>query len=240
MKTFSSLCLCLLLTACSSLRTNIDRQANTTKVQQVNPYHLELIDELYDGEKLFLKLQLEQREKNRVAAYPTFLAVETYANGELGSEKYYLLEDLEFDHESAVILSVDAVRMSDYQLKLYWGKEAQAFYAKIYPELISSLELSEIKVEKLQICKDECQFRYNLDILLKNNSDITIPEASLLVNLVEDVDSVSISEGLPVFQQKIPLKALNLASKSSRKLNFVLVEPKELVDMALQVQVKLD
>ncbi len=210
----------------------------TPKQVLANPYTLEVVEELYDGETLFL--QVELKELTTLPDKLTLISLAGFNDQQDKKEKFFNLQDLQTDSKNQITLAIPVKNLVEYQIQLFWGKQAWSFYTQIYPLLASNLDIINGEVEKLRECQlEDCQIKFKIKFDLLNKNEITVPKINLTLSLLEntEVDGLIIPNEL--FSKNIPINDLNLAADEVRQLEYIIAQPKELNELNTLAEVSI-
>ncbi len=223
-----------LLLACSAK----SRLIASSKPNLINPYSLKVVDEIYDGETLFLQVRLKELTKLPDAF--SLIALTGYNQDQVKTEKFFNLIDLQKDSENQVTLALPVINLVDYQIQLYWGKQAWDYYRIIYPQLAAALKIINGNVEKLKECQqDACQIKFKIKFDLQNKAEFTIPKINLIISLSEKIATGETVELTELYAKSIPINDFNIASGEVRQLEYLIVQPAELDELPTIAEVRI-
>lgn len=141
-------------------------------------------------------------------------------------------EVINSDEEVAFSLTVPSVDISDYQIVLLWGEEAEPYLDKDLPKAVETpdektrlglkLRVHSIEIETLrgQCSYPPCEVRFRLKALLQNEGKGLIQSAKLGVGFIPS-EMVGMNT-LPEDEETVDVPSLNLAPGMSRPFRILL------------------
>ena len=188
------------------------------------PLELKIINERYDGARLFLQGEILAQKQWPVAA--VWLRCVGLAGGIATSERTVTLRDLiggdkEFIEAAETLpffLECPLAESSDYQLELVWKDSLMAAEPGTTGVVPASagLELRELRIERRYRCQTRpCKILFQVLGTLYNGSPLVIPEAVLGVRLVGKSKTGDQAEVLGE-ETKVALPNLDLAPQANR------------------------
>lgn len=189
------------------------------------PYRIEVIEEINDGAILYVK--------TKVTTLTDFMdprslvKINGLKNGIISQEKSYLLKEHLHPETQELLLDIPSNEITDYQIELLWGKEAETYLSKINTEKLKEISLQSVQVEKVKICENEtCHFNYKISGSLQNDSKSQINEVVLGLSFQPEAAFVDNSFNYND-EKNVPVKNLNLAPEGTRTFNLQADGPSE-------------
>jgi hypothetical protein len=226
----------LLLSSACSVKNVIVTPETGSKL--IAPYEVNVKEDLYDGETLFLQLELLKLDplNNNFA----LLRLTGFNQEQVKVEKYYNLIDFKPDAIQELTLALPLKGLVDYQLQLYWGKQAVDFYRIIYPTLSEKLIIVNGQVEKIRECKKAiCQIKFKIKFMLVNNNEMTLPDINIVLSLLEKMGPLDSDQVVEIYAKTIPVKDFNIRSGEQRELEYTVTQPEELNNLHTVAEVRI-
>lgn len=191
------------------------------------PFDFKILQEFNDGANLFVVAEITSRVKWPLDEVAVHLA--TRKDGEivkelgqslrqaLGSEvKPFESDMLKAGEVRKFSLSVPSSGMSDYQLELLWGEEAQPYLRAFGQQ--QAIELREINFQRVNCLSDSCPLEYEVRCQIVNAGNRLVN----IVHLGTAWSSINPSDGLVVEseiqEEVVTLRGLALKPGSAREL----------------------
>lgn len=193
------------------------------------PFSFKVLQEFNDGKNLYVVAEVESRANWPTADMAVHLM--TLKDGELLRESSQSLQSLiapgnnpenlaELKEGTArkFSMSVPSQGMSDYQLELLWGEEAQAYLSK--PQNDSGLELRKLQYNRIACTAAVCPLEFEVSCELFNSGETIVNIVHLGTSwvLADDLSKQELVADARANEEMVTLKALNLKPGTGREL----------------------
>lgn len=187
------------------------------------PFDLELVDDLNDGEQLFVRGRVLASTDR--ALDKTFAVLTGFAEGGEQTRAAKSLEELigrermQKGEDAMFTLALPVDGLSDYKLALAWGKDAEQFLDTGARVVLARLRQTE--VERLYSCEPApCKVHYRISSELVNEGTSPLNQAKLAIGFVP----VDMQSSEPEEEEFVELKDLALAEGQFRTIRIALEE----------------
>ena len=195
-----------------------------------SPFRFDVVDELNDGERLHLLATV----RSLAEWNPDSVVVRLtgFKNGEAAGTTDYGLRQLvgngpiEKNTPLTVSLSIPAAGITDYEVQLLWGEEAQSGAPD---KAMSKIVLVSKTVEQETVpCENRpCPIQFAVSAELQNGGAIAVDAVRLAVGFLVNSGSLPAGRygGVPPNEEVIELSNLHLAPGETRSVRIVIDQP---------------
>ena len=137
--------------------------------------------------------------------------------------------ELKAGEKEAFYLTIPVGQISDYQLELLWGDEAQPYLVSLDSIQKKLIELRNVRVEtEKSACQAaECGTKFRILLELFNTGHSPVNRVVLGVGFLLDLDAATLdpAKTVPENEEEIEISALKLAAGQGRQMRLIFEKP---------------